>query len=585
MSTSETVTGSRSLNALLRVLGGIERLGNRLPHPFWLFVILAALLALVSWGLAAAGVSAVNPATGKTVVAENLLSADGVRMMVGDAVTNYTSFPPLGTILVVMLGVAVAERSGLLAAVLRAGVSRVSPKWVTFALAFTGMVAHVASDAAYVVLIPLGALAFRAVGRSPILGIVVAFVSISAGYDASPLITPTDAILSGLTTAAAHTVDPAYTVTPLANYFFSLASSLVLAATITLVTERVLARRVESLPIDPEPSSPDSPASVDSPASLESPSSSDSPISSGASNSPTSTGSTGSSTSDGSSDSASSDLGGVGAVSTVGRVGGLGLVGGVGGLALSASERKGLRAALIALVVYVAAVVAAVLPAGSPLRGKDGGIVQSPLLTSIAIFLALAFLAVGWAYGRAAGTITGSRDIPGFMAHGFREMAPILVLFFAISQFLAYFKWTGIGEIIAINGAGLLKSAGVSGPVVFLGILVVVTLINLVVTSGSAQWALVGPVFVPMLMLLNIPPEYTQALYRIADSCTNAITPMSPYFVMALGFLQRYRRSAGIGTLASMTIPLSFTLLVVWTLLFFAFWWVGIPLGPGAPIP
>ncbi|MDX3104783.1 AbgT family transporter [Nonomuraea angiospora] len=525
MSASETVTGSRSLNALLRGLGGIERLGNRLPHPFWLFVILAALLALVSWGLAAAGVSAVNPATGKTVVAQNLLSADGVRMMVGDAVTNYTSFPPLGTILVVMLGVAVAERSGLLAAVLRAGVSRVSPKWVTFALAFTGMVAHVASDAAYVVLIPLGALAFRAVGRSPILGIVVAFVSISAGYDASPLITPTDAILSGLTTAAAHTVDPAYTVTPLANYFFSLASSLVLAATITLVTERVLARRVESLPIDPEPSSLTSP------------------------------------------DSAGSGLGEV------------------GGLALSASERKGLRAALIALVVYVAAVVAAVLPAGSPLRGKDGGIVQSPLLTSIAIFLALAFLAVGWAYGKAAGTITGSRDIPGFMAHGFREMAPILVLFFAISQFLAYFKWTGIGEIIAINGAGLLKSAGVSGPVVFLGILVVVTLINLVVTSGSAQWALVGPVFVPMLMLLNIPPEYTQALYRIADSCTNAITPMSPYFVMALGFLQRYRRSAGIGTLASMTIPLSFTLLVVWTLLFFAFWWVGIPLGPGAPIP
>ncbi|MEU6781126.1 AbgT family transporter [Nonomuraea angiospora] len=530
MSASETVTGSRSLNALLRVLGGIERLGNRLPHPFWLFVLLAALLALVSWGLSAAGVSAVNPATGKTVVAKNLLSADGVRMMVGDAVTNYTSFPPLGTILVVMLGVAVAERSGLLAAVLRAGVSRVSPKWVTFALAFTGMVAHVASDAAYVVLIPLGALAFRAVGRSPILGIVVAFVSISAGYDASPLITPTDAILSGLTTAAAHTVDPAYTVTPLANYFFSLASSLVLAATITLVTERVLARRVESMPLDPEPS-------------------------------PASTGSSTSLTSSGSSDEE------------------------LGALALSASERKGLRAALIALVVYVAAVVAAVLPAGSPLRGKDGGIVQSPLLTSIAIFLALAFLAVGWAYGKAAGTIAGSRDIPGFMAHGFREMAPILVLFFAISQFLAYFKWTGIGEIIAIDGAGLLKSAGVSGPVVFLGILVAVTLINLVVTSGSAQWALVGPVFVPMLMLLNIPPEYTQALYRIADSCTNAITPMSPYFVMALGFLQRYRRSAGIGTLASMTIPLSFTLLVVWTLLFFAFWWLGIPLGPGAPIP
>ncbi|MEV4081677.1 AbgT family transporter [Nonomuraea fuscirosea] len=514
MSTSEALAGSRGLNTLLSVLGGIERLGNRLPHPFWLFVILSGLLGLVSWGLAAAGVSAVNPASGKTVAARNLLSVEGVRMMVGDAIENYTSFPPLGTILVVMLGVAVAERSGLLAAVLRGGVAKVSPKWVTFALAFTGMIAHVATDAAYVVLIPLGALAFRAVGRSPILGIVVAFVSISAGYDASPLVTPVDAILSGLTTAAAHTVDPAYLVTPLANYYFSIVSSLLLAAAITVVTERILARRVESLPVDPDAEEDD-----------------------------------------------------------------------LGSLTLSPRERRGLRNALITLVVFLAATVAAVLPAGSPLRGEGGSIVQSPLLTSIAVFLGLAFLAVGWAYGRAAGTVTSSRDIPGFMAHGLREMAPILVLFFAISQFLAYFKWTGIGEIIAVNGADLLRTAGVSGPVVFLGILLVVTVINLVVTSGSAQWALVGPVFVPMLMLLDIPPEYTQALYRIADSCTNAITPMSPYFVMALGFLQRYRRSAGIGTLASMTIPLAFTLLVVWTLLFFVFWWLGIPLGPGAPVP
>ncbi|MEU8416943.1 AbgT family transporter [Amycolatopsis japonica] len=501
------------MNLLLRALDGVERLGNKLPHPFWLFVILSGVLALASWALSAAGVSAVNPATGKTVEAKNLLSADGVRMMVTDAVKSYTSFPPLGTILVVMLGVAVAERSGLLAAVLRSGVSKVSPRWVTFALAFTGMVSHVASDAAYVVLIPLGALAFRAVGRSPILGIVVAFVSISAGYDASPLITPTDAILSGLTTAAAQTIDPAYSVTPLANYFFSLASSVVLAAVITLVTEKVLARRAEAMPVDDDAEEDD-----------------------------------------------------------------------LGSLRLSRQERRGLLAALIALGVFVVALVLAVLPASSPLRGKGGSIIESPLLTSISIFLALGFLAAGWAYGKVAGTVTSSRDIPGFMAHGFREMAPILVLFFAISQFLAYFKWTGIGEITAINGAGLLKTAGVSGPVIMLGILVVVTLVNLIVTSGSAQWALIGPVFVPMLMLLDIPPETTQALYRIADSCTNAITPMSPYFVMALGFLQRYRRSAGIGTLFSMTVPLSFALLVVWTLLFFVFWVFGIPLGPGAPV-
>ncbi|WP_344533012.1 AbgT family transporter [Streptomyces albiaxialis] len=513
---------SRWLGPLLRVLGGIEKVGNKLPHPFWLFVILSGLLAVLSWALALAGVSAESPGDdGKTIAVRNLLSGDGIRMMVTDAVENYATFPPLATILVVMLGVAVADRTGLLSAMLRAGVARVNARWLTFALAFTGMVAHVASDAAYVVLIPLGGLAFKAVGRSPVLGVVVAFVSISAGFDASPMITPIDAVLSGLTTAAAHTVDPSVTVTPLANYFFSLASSIVLAAVITLVTEKVLARRIEAMP--PE----------DGPGAAE---------------------------------------------------GGRGDETGLGDLALREDERRGLRRAGLTLMLFAAAVVAVLAPPASPLRGKGGGIVDSPVLTGIAVVLGLLFALTGAVYGRAVGTVKTAGDIPDHMAKGLREMAPTLVLFFAISQFLAYFKWTGVGEILAVRGAELLKDAGVTGPLAFLGVLVVVTLVNFVVTSGSAQWALVGPVFVPMLMLLDVPPETTQALYRIADSCTNAMTPMSPYFVMALTFLQRYRRSAGIGTLASLTMPLALTMLVAWTLLFYAWYALGIPLGPGVPV-
>nr|WP_307818854.1 AbgT family transporter [Streptomyces sabulosicollis] len=517
---------SAALSALLRVLGAVERAGNKLPHPFWLFAILSAFLALISWGLATADVSAVDPAGGKTVAVRSLISVDGVRSMINDAITNYATFPPLGTILVVMLGVAVADRSGLLAAMLRAGVAKVPARWMTFALAFTAMVAHIASDAAYVALVPLGGLAFRAVGRSPLLGIVVAFVGVSAGYDASPLITPMDAVLSGLTTAAAHTVDPGYVVTPLSNYFFSLASSVVLAAVITFVTERVLVKRVAALP--PEPGETDGET-------------------------------------DGGTAHAAGDTPEV-------------------ELALAPEERRGLRRAGVTLAVYLAVIVVAMIPAGSPLRGEGGSIVESPVLSGIAVVLGLLFALLGAVYGRAAGTVRGGRDIPDFMAQGMREMAPILVLFFAISQFLAYFKWTGVGQVLAIRGADLLKDLGVTGPVAFLGIVVVCTVINLAMTSGSAMWALVAPVFVPMLMLLHIPPEATQAVYRIADSCTNAITPMSAYFVMALGFLQRYRRSAGIGTLASLTLPLSVAMLVAWTLLFYVWWALGIPLGPGAPV-
>ncbi|MEU0567875.1 AbgT family transporter [Nonomuraea sp. NPDC005983] len=497
----------------MRVLNGIERAGNKLPHPFWLFIILSVALMVLSWILASAGVSAVNPADGKPVVAKNLLSAEGVTLMLGKAIESFTTFPPLGTVLVVMLGVAVADRAGLLSAVLRRGVSRVPARWVTFVLAFTGMVSHVAADSAYIVLIPLGGLAFYAVGRSPIVGVVVAFVSVAAGFDASPVVTPLDVILGGITTEAAHTIDPTYTVTPLANYFFSVGSSVVLAAVITLVTETVLTKRAKSMPIDEDAE-----------------------------------------------------------------------VGDLGELTLSAQERRGLRWSGVTLLVIAALIALAIIPSDSPLRGEGGSLVTGPLLGAISVMLGLAFCIVGIVYGRIVGTIKSSSDVPEFMAHGMREMAPVIVLFFAISQFLAYFKWTGIGTIVAIQGAAVLKSAGVSGPVVFLGILVIVTLINLLITSGSAQWALVGPVFVPMLMLLKISPEATQALYRIADSCTNAITPMSPYFVLVLGFIQRYRKSAGIGTLMSLTLPLSMAMLVVWTLFFLAWWALGIPLGPGAPV-
>ncbi|EPJ41275.1 putative p-aminobenzoyl-glutamate transport protein [Streptomyces afghaniensis 772] len=510
---------SKQLSRLLAVLGRIERLGNKLPHPFWLFGVLSVVLALVSWLLSATGASALNPATGKTMGVRSLVSGEGLRMMISDAVTNYATFPPLGTILVVMLGVAVADRSGLLPAMLRAAVARVPARWLTFTLAFTAMVAHVASDAAYVVLVPLGAMAFRAVGRSPMLGAVVAFVSVSAGYDASPLVTPTDAVLAGLTTAAAHTVDPSYVVNPLSNYFFSVASSVVLAIVVTVVTEKVIARRVAAMPEEPEPD--DAPEAAGTEA---------------------------------------------------------------GGLTLRPEERSGLRNAGVALLAYAALVVVAMAPPSSPLRGEGGSIVESPVLTGIAVVLAVAFLIVGAVYGRTVGTVRTGRDIPDQMAQGLREMAPILVLFFAISQFLAYFKWTGVGEVLAIRGAGLLKSAGITGPVAFLGVLLVCTVINLLVTSGSAQWALVSPVFVPMFMLLDIPPEVTQAVYRIADSCTNAATPMSAYFVMTLGVVQRYRRSAGIGTLLSLTLPLCLVMLAAWTLLFYAWWALGIPLGPGVPV-
>ncbi|MGJ9423553.1 AbgT family transporter [Aeromicrobium sp. CF3.5] len=500
------------LPRIIRAMAVIERVGNRLPHPFWLFWVLALILGVASAILASADVTVVSPSDGETVAVRNLFSGPGFAMAFSTAITNFATFPPMATIVVVIMGVAVAERTGFLSAAMKVGVSRVPAAWVVFAVAFIGTASHVASAAAYIILVPLGGLAFQAVGRSPILGIVVAYTSIASGYDASPIPTPNDAIFAGITTAAARIVEEDAFVSPVSNWYFNIVSSLLLATVITVVTKFVLAKRPD---LDPDPD-------VD----LED----------------------------------------------------------FGSLQLSVRERGALRAATLALVAMIVGLTAIVLPQGSPLRGEGGSIAESPLIEGVAMIVAVFFGVTGTIYGLRSGAIKNAADVPKLMAEGIKQMAPVLVLFFAIAQFLAYFDWTRIGDVLAVESASLLDQNQVPIPLIFLMVLGLLTIVNVLVTSGSAMWSIAAPVLVPMLMLLSVPAETTQALFRIADSGSTSITPMSPYFIMALGFLQRYRKNAGIGTLISYTLPLAIAMTFFWTLLFFAWWGLGIPLGPGAPV-
>ncbi|OYO06126.1 AbgT family transporter [Enemella evansiae] len=513
MSTQRTAepSTSRGLQAAIRSFEAIERVGNKLPHPFWLFAILALFTMVLSVALAAAGVQVHHPATGKVIAVKSLLTAEGVQEMVGKAVTNYANFPPLATILTTMLGIAVAQHSGLIDTLLRNTVTKVPARYLTFALAMTAMIGHVAGDSAYVALIPLGAMVFRAAGRSPILGAVVAFVSISAGYDASPSITTTDVLLSGITTAAAQTIDPSVLVTPLANYWFGLASSFVVALTITAVVELVLAKR------------PDLAEDTDH------------------------------------------------GIAEVSRE----------SLQITPIQRRGLIWSAVAGAAFIALIVVIMIPQNSAFRGKGGSITSSPVFSGMALLLGIFFTLIGVVYGFVAKEFTKLSQVVQAMAKGIAQLAPILVLFFAISQFLAYFKWSGIGEVIAISGARVLDNANMPAWLILLLIAMIISVMNFIITSGSAMWSLAAPIFVPMLMLLGIDPATTQAMYRIADSVTNCVTPMSPYFVMALGFMQQYRRSAGIGTLASFTIPIAAVVWVVWIIFFMIWFGLGIPFGLG----
>lgn len=537
-------------------LGFVEKLGNKLPDPFWLFVIIGGLVAVTSWIGTLFDMQATDPATGDPILVKSLLSAEGISMMVGDAVENFVTFPALGLIIVVMLGVAVAEQTGLISAVIRAMVAKVGPRTLTFAVALAGVTGSVASDAVYVILIPLGAMSFRAMGRSPIVGAMVAFAASSAGFNSSLVLNITDVLLAGISSTAAGIVEPDYEVSPLANYFFVFFSAIVLALIITAVTELYMNKKAHELvnhdEINYEELSFDRAAGANN--------SEDDDLFDTAENS---------------SDGAESDkqLSKEQSDEELEE-----------SLKLSPREVKALVWTGIASIVMLAAYFALLFISGSPLQGPGGEVMESPLIKDVAVPITLAFFFLGLVYGVIAGTINSPGDIPEFMAQGLKTLLPMMVLFFAVSQFLAWFQWSNLGNWTAIRGAELLQRWDLPPLVMFGAFVLLVAVVNLFITSGSAQWALMAPVVVPMFMYVNVSPEVTQMLFRIGDSPSNIITPMSPYFALALTFLQRYYSKSGIGTLMSLAIPYSVAMLVGWFLFFCLWWFTGLPLGPGTPM-
>lgn len=559
----DTTSGQESVSGFL---GFVEKLGNKLPDPFWLFVIIGALVAVTSWiGESFLHMQATDPASGDPIHVKSLLSSEGVTMMVTDAVNNYVTFPALGLIITVMLGVSVAEQSGLISAVIRAMVAKVGPRTLTFAVALAGVTGSVASDAVYVILIPLGAMSFRAMGRSPIVGAIVAFAASSAGFNASLVLNVTDVLLAGISSTAAGIVEPGYEVSALANYFFVFFSSIVLALIITAVTELYMNKKAHQLVNHDEINYEE--LSFDRAAGANNDDDDDLIGSASRSNRGED-----SDESEGdvekkknkSSEETEEEL--------------------QESLKLDPIEVRALIWTGVATLVMLAIYFALMFVSGSPLQGPGGEVMESPLIKSVAVPIALAFFALGLVYGVIAKTITSPSDLPDFMARGLKTLLPMMVLFFAVSQFLAWFQWSNLGNWTAIRGAELLQKWDLPPLVMFAAFVLLVTVVNLFITSGSAQWALMAPVVVPMFMYVNVSPEVTQMLFRIGDSPSNIITPMSPYFALALTFLQRYYKKSGIGTLMSLAIPYSIAMLVGWFLFFCVWYLIGLPLGPGTPM-
>lgn len=247
-------------------------------------------------------------------------------------------------------------------------------------------------------------------------------------------------------------------------------------------------------------------------------------------------------------------------------------------------EKKGLRNAGIFSLIYIGIILLGTIPKTGFLRDAKGSVVNGPFITGLVGFLILYFILVGVVYGKTVGAFKQASDIPKVMADSLNSLTGYIVLVFVIAQFIQIFNYTSIGTVIAIAGANFLKSAGLSGVPMILCIFLITTFVNFFMTSGTAKWYIFAPIFVPMFMMLGYTPEFAQVVYRIADSCTNPVTPIYPYLPMIIGMAAKYDKKADMGTVISMTLPYSIAFLISWTIMVIVWMFANLPLGPGATV-
>jgi len=504
-------------------LGWVERTGNRLPDPVFLFLWFILALVAISVVAAWAGWSAPHPVeidpdtgTNRIIAVESLLSAENLRRLLTQMPETFTHFPPLGYVLTVMLGAGVAERSGLFATAMRASMAKVSTFWLTPAVALVSMMGNHAADAAFVVMIPLAGIIYHAAGRHPLVGIAASFAAVSGGFSANLLPGQLDALLLGITEASVNTVFEGWTANIAGNWFFIAAMTVLYLPVIWYVTDKMIEPRLSGYAVDGSAAAGEDTEHTET----------------------------------------------------------------------TPEQRRGLRNAGLVVVALIGLWVFLLMLPESPLidpeAPPEGRL--TPLYRSLLPFFLLVFLLPGWAYGRAAGTIKSQADLVEMMAGAMKDMGYYMVLAFAAAHFVAMFAWSNMGLVLAVDGADALRASGLPSWAMLLGVLVFGATLNLLIGSASAKWAVLGPVMVPMLMLLGLSPEMTTAAYRVGDSATNIITPLMPYFPLVLVFCQRWTKDFGIGSLTATMMPYAFGIIVVGMALTAGWVILDLPLGPGATV-
>jgi aminobenzoyl-glutamate transport protein len=497
-----------SKSFLYRFLDYVEKVGNALPHPAIMFLYLSFFVILISFFVSWLGLSAHHPVTGELMTPVNLLSAMGLRNLLTEMVKNFTNFAPLGTVLVAMMGFSLAEKSGLLATLLRLLVLKSPKKLLIPAVLFAGVISHTGGDIGYVLLIPLAAMTFHSAGYNPLAGLAICFAGVSGGFAANILLSTADPLLSGISQEAARILDKAYVVTPLSNWYFMASSSVLIVLVGTFIANKI------TIPFLGEYQSEEAPKPIES---------------------------------------------------------------------LLPLEKKGLFWSLIVFLFICLFLVLGLVPEnGYLIDPATPDFFHSAALRGVVPIIFLFGALPGLVYGFITKKFKGQADVTSAMQEAMSTLAPYLVLVFFASQFIALFNFSNMGLILAVKGSVILKELGLGPIPLMLGFILLTVLLDLVIGSASAKWALMAPIFVPMFMLLGVSPELSQASYRVADSVVNIISPLMSYFPLILAFATKYDPKAKVGTVIALMLPYSLGFLIFWSIMLFTWMSFNLPLGPGA---
>lgn len=599
---------------IVKFLDSIEWIGNKLPDPAVLFLIGLVGVWVLSAVLTNVAFTEVMPGESAPIKIVNLLTFEQFATFLSSMVETFVHFHPLGVVLVALLGVGVAEKSGFINAVLKAMLNITPKSLLTPMLILVAIVSHTAADAGYVLVIPIGGVMFYAAGRHPLAGIAAAFAGVSGGFSANFIPSGIDPLLSNLTQEGADLMNTDHAVNPLCNIYFTAISSIVIIGLGWFLTDYVIEPRLKDTEIDGDPekmpkmeklSEADKRGMIagllsilvcgvvlvlwayPSDSSLRDPKGSitslrnkelvksfavseETPLKITEVFGPAKA--AGLQVDDLVIRIANQD------VSTLAEVEAV-FENFKHGKAVSVRVNRTVKEKVKEVVDGVETEIEKEVVKELDLPLTPTRVPGAPIMSSIVPIIFLFFIIPGLVHGYISGTFTTHRDVVKGMAETMETMGYYMVLVFFAALFIKAFGQSNIGKLVAIKGANFIEQAGLPAAITIMGIIILSASVNLLVGSASAKWAMLAPIFVPMLMKLGMSPELTQAAYRVGDSSTNIITPMMPYFPLVVVFCQRYVKKSGVGTVGAMMLPYSIVFLIGWTIFLLIYWQVGIPLG------